>query len=190
MDGSHPPFRNIRGGMRKSFNFYLGFSFWSAYNDHFWSWAAIYFKPLALTLQSRTVQSKGCSVASRMCFTHTQLQQHGPRNYPLYSSLRLRAQPREDTGLSPAKAVFGAPLSKIFLKPCMFLPLLCLGTILSPTCPASCQPSCSLPPHLGLSGQPGSTPSATLRRPLRGSALRPPLLHHPSRFEGRRSQPP
>jgi hypothetical protein len=26
------------------------------------------------------------------------------------------------------------PLSKIFPKPCMFLPLLCLGTILAPTC--------------------------------------------------------
>ncbi len=32
---------------------------------------------------------------------------------------------------------------------CMFLPLLCLGTILAPICPASCQPSCSLPPLSG-----------------------------------------
>jgi hypothetical protein len=31
----------------------------------------------------------------------------------------------------------------------MFLPLLCLGTILAPTCPASCQPSCSPPPSSG-----------------------------------------
>jgi hypothetical protein len=39
------------------------------------------------------------------------------------------------------------PLSKNFFpKPCMFLPLLCIGTILAPTCPVSCQPSCS-PPH-------------------------------------------
>jgi hypothetical protein len=44
------------------------------------------------------------------------------------------------------------PLSKIFPKPCMFLPLLCLGTILAPTCPASCQPSCSLPPSSGSVG--------------------------------------
>jgi hypothetical protein len=29
------------------------------------------------------------------------------------------------------------PLSKIFPQPCMFLPLLCLGTILALTCPAS-----------------------------------------------------
>jgi transposase InsO family protein len=30
------------------------------------------------------------------------------------------------------------PLSKIFPKPCMFLLLLCLGTILAPSSPASC----------------------------------------------------
>jgi hypothetical protein len=34
----------------------------------------------------------------------------------------------------------------------MFLLLLCLGTILAPTCPASCQPSCSLPPSSGSVG--------------------------------------
>ncbi len=142
---------------------------------------------------SRTAQSKGCSAASRTCFTHMQLQQHGPRNYPLYSSLRLRAQPREDTGLSPAKAVFGAPLSKNVLNPCMFLPLLCLGTILSPTCPASCQPSCSLPPSSGSVGAawfhsfsrsttsptgfyataPTPSPSKSGRRTSQSAALRP-----------------
>ncbi len=37
-------------------------------------------------------------------------------------------------------------LSKNFPKLCMFLLFLCLGTILAPSCPASCQPSCSLPP--------------------------------------------
>jgi hypothetical protein len=74
--------------------------------------------------------------------------------------LGLRAQPREDTGLSPAEAVFGAQIVlpnefvqndefsvdaivKIFPKPCMFLLLLCLGTFLAPICPASCQPSYS-----------------------------------------------
>jgi hypothetical protein len=88
--------------------------------------------------------------------------------------LGLRVQPREDTGLSPAEAVCVAQivlpklccqikfckmmnfqltlLSKIFLKLCMFLLPLCLGTILAPTCPASCQPSCSLPPLSGSSG--------------------------------------
>jgi hypothetical protein len=34
----------------------------------------------------------------------------------------------------------------------MFLPLLCLGTILAPTCPASCQSSCSSPPSSGSVG--------------------------------------
>ncbi len=63
------------------------------------------------------------------------------------------------------------PLSKNFPKPCMFLLLLCLSTILAPSCPASCQPSCSPPPQLGLSGRPGSTPSAALQWPLHGPAL-------------------
>jgi hypothetical protein len=35
VDGSHPPFRNVHSSMRKSFNFYLDFSFWSAQNNHF-----------------------------------------------------------------------------------------------------------------------------------------------------------
>jgi hypothetical protein len=83
--------------------------------------------------------------------------------------LGLRAQPKEDTGLSPA-AQFSVPklscqmnfckmmnfqltpLSKNFPKPCMFLPLLCLGTILAPSCRASCQPSCSPPPSSGSVG--------------------------------------
>jgi hypothetical protein len=78
----------------------------------------------------------------------------------------LRVQPREDT-VFPLLRQFSVhklfcqiyfckmmnfqltPLSKIFPKPCMFLPLLCLGTILAPTCPASCQPSCSPPPLSG-----------------------------------------
>jgi hypothetical protein len=41
------------------------------------------------------------------------------------------------------------PSSKNFPKPCMFLLLLCLGTVLAPTCPASYQPSCSPPPWSG-----------------------------------------
>jgi hypothetical protein len=74
--------------------------------------------------------------------------------------LRLRTQPREDNGLSPAEVVFGAQIVlpnkflqnnelladsiiKHFPKPCVFRLLLCLGTILAPTCTASCQPSCS-----------------------------------------------
>jgi hypothetical protein len=73
--------------------------------------------------------------------------------------LGLRAQLRKDTGLSLAEAVFGAQivLPNEFLENdelsvdtiVMFLLLLCLGTILAPTCPASWQPSCSLPPSSG-----------------------------------------
>jgi hypothetical protein len=85
--------------------------------------------------------------------------------------LGLRAQPGEDTGLSPAEAVFSTQivlpneifqntvmnfqltqLSKIFPEPCMFLLLLCLGTILALTHLASCQPSCSPPPSSGSVG--------------------------------------
>ncbi len=40
-------------------------------------------------------------------------------------------------------------LSKFFLKLSMFLLFLCLGTILAPSYPASCQPSYSLPPSSG-----------------------------------------
>ncbi len=40
------------------------------------------------------------------------------------------------------------------------------------------------PPCLGPEGWPGSTPSATLRRPLRGPAPQPLLLHHQSRVVG------
>ncbi len=52
----------------------------------------------------------------------------------------------------------------------MFWLLLCPGTILEP----SCHPSCSPPPLSGPLGQRHSTPSAAIRRPLRGSAPQPP----------------
>jgi hypothetical protein len=65
-------------------------------------------------------------------------------------------------------------LSKFFPKPCMFWLLLCPGTILEPSCLASCHPSCSPPPLSGPLGQHHSTPSAAIRRPLRGSAPQPP----------------
>jgi hypothetical protein len=76
--------------------------------------------------------------------------------------LGLRVQPREDYGLSPAEAVFGAPIVlpnkflqneeisvdaiiKMFQKLCTFLLFLCPGTILVPSCRTSCQASSS--PH-------------------------------------------
>ncbi len=60
------------------------------------------------------------------------------------------------------------PLSTNFPKPCMFLLLLCLGTILAPTCPASCQLSCSLPPSSGSVGVAWLHPfSRTTTAPMR-----------------------
>ncbi len=71
------------------------------------------------------------------------------------------------------------PLSKNFLKSCMFLPLLCLGTILAPTCPASCQPSCSPPTSSGSVGAAWFHPfSCSTMAPMR-SCTTAPLLHHP-----------
>jgi hypothetical protein len=105
--------------------------------------------------------------------------------------LGLRAQPREDTDLSPAEAVFGAqivlpneflqndefqltPLSKNFPKPCMFLLLLCLDTILAPICPASCQLSCSPPPSSGSIGAAWFHPfSRSTTAPTQSGAVAP-----------------
>jgi hypothetical protein len=72
--------------------------------------------------------------------------------------LGLKAQPREDTGLAPAKTVFGAQIVlpnkflqndefsvdaivKHFSKTLHVSLHLCLGTILAPICPESCSPS-------------------------------------------------
>jgi hypothetical protein len=157
---------------------------------------------------SRTVQSKDCTAGSRTHLVHATPRQHGPRSYPLCSLDSEHS--RGKTLVFPWLRQFLVhklsclmnffkmmnfqltPLSKKFPKPCMLLPLLCLGTILAPTCPASCQPRCSPSHRLGPSGRPGSTPSAALRQPLRGPVLRPPLLHHQSRVAGQggRRQPP
>ncbi len=85
-----------------------------------------------------------------------------PKELP-FVLLGLRAQPREDT-IFPWLRQFLVPklscqmnfcnimnfqlmpLSKNFPKHYMFLLLLCLGPIIAPTCPWSCQPSCSPPP--------------------------------------------
>ncbi len=103
---------------------------------------------------SQTVQSKGCTAASRTRFAHMPLQQHGPRNYPLYS-LELEHS-RGKTLVFPQLRQFSVHklscqmnfckmtkfqltlLSKKFPISCMFLLLLCLGTILVLTCLASC----------------------------------------------------
>jgi transposase InsO family protein len=87
----------------------------------------------------------------------------------------LRAQPREDTGLSPAEAVFGAPIvlpneflqneemsvdaiitkfSKTLHAPAVFCP----GTTLAPSCRTSCQATSSPPPSSGSVGAASSHP--------------------------------
>jgi hypothetical protein len=108
---------------------------------------------------------------------------------------RLRTQPREDTGHSPAKAVFGASIvwlneflqneemsvdttvySKIFQKLCMFLLFLCPGTILASSCQASCQPSSSLPPSSGSVGAVSYHPfSRSITAPMPSCAAAPAL---------------
>jgi hypothetical protein len=56
----------------------------------------------------------------------------------------------------------------------MFLPLLCLGTILALTCPASCQPSCSPSPSSGSVGAAWFHPfSCYLTAPMRSCAAAP-----------------
>ncbi len=124
--------------------------------------------------------------------------------------LGLRAQPREDTGLSLAEAVFGArivlpneflqndelsvdTIVKFFYKT-LHVSAPSLPRHNSLHCPAqrAASRAALCPPCLGPSGQPSSTPSAALQQPLRGSAPRPLLLHHQSRVAGRggRRQPP
>jgi hypothetical protein len=95
--------------------------------------------------------------------------------------LGLRAQPREDTGLSPTEAVFGA----LIVLPNEFLQNdeLSVDTIVkkfsktlhvsAPSLPRH-NSSTELPSELPASERPGSTPSAALRRPPRGPAPRPP----------------
>jgi hypothetical protein len=107
-------------------------------------------------------QLKDCTAASRMRFAHTPPQEHGPRINPLESLDSLHSQGK--TLVFPQLRQFlvlplcclmnfwkmkqfqQILLSKTFPKLCMFLLLLCLGTILAHSCPASCQPSCSPPP--------------------------------------------
>ncbi len=66
------------------------------------------------------------------------------------------------------------PLSKNFPKPCMGLLLLCLGTILAPSCLASCHPSYSPPPSSGSVGTAWFHPfSRSMTAPTRSCAAVP-----------------
>jgi hypothetical protein len=99
---------------------------------------------------SRTAQSKDCTAASRTRFAHAPPRQHGPRSNPLCSSdsehsrgkilvfprLKQFSVPKLSCQNNFCKMINFqlTPLSKIFPKPCMFLLLPCLGTILAPSC--------------------------------------------------------
>jgi hypothetical protein len=118
-----------------------------------------------LIILSRTAQSKDCTAASRIHFAHVPPRRYGPRSYPLYSSNSMHSQGK--TLVFPwLRQFLVLPLcclmnfckinkfqfillSKIFLKLWMFLLFLLLGTILAPSCLASCQPRYSPPPSSG-----------------------------------------
>jgi hypothetical protein len=105
--------------------------------------------------------------------------------------LGLREQPREDTGLSPAEAVFSAPIVlpnvflqnnelsvnsiiKIFFQNHACSAFFFAGTILAPSCPARCQPSCSLPPSSGSVRAASFHPfSRSMTAPMRFCAVAP-----------------
>ncbi len=139
---------------------------------------------------SRTGQSKDCTAASRTRSAHALPWQHGPRSYPLCSSDSEHS--RGKTLVFPQLRQFSVhklscqtnfrkmtnfqltPLSKSFPKLCMLLLLLCLGTILAPTCPVSCQPSCSPPPSSGSIGAAWFHPfSRSTTAPTRSCAAAP-----------------
>jgi hypothetical protein len=145
---------------------------------------------LQLITLSRTAQSKDCTAASRTRFAHAPPQRHGLRSYLLYSSDSEHS--RGKTLVFPRLKQFSVhklscqtnfckmmnflltKLSKSLPKPCMFLLLLCLGTILAPSCPASCQSSCSLPPSSGSVGAAWSHPfSCSTTAPMRFCAAAP-----------------
>jgi hypothetical protein len=123
--------------------------------------------------------------------------------------LGLGAQPREDTGLSPAEAVFGAQIvlpneffqndefsvdaivkkfSKILHVSASSLPRHNSSTDLPSELPASC----SLPPLSGSVGAAWFHPFSCSTTALHSPALRPLLLQHQSRVVGRggRREPP
>jgi hypothetical protein len=51
MDGSCSLVWYLRGDMRMSVNIFLDIPFWGTWNNHFWSWATVYFKCLVSALQ-------------------------------------------------------------------------------------------------------------------------------------------
>ncbi len=125
--------------------------------------------------RSRTVQLKGCTAASRTSFAHAPPRRHGPRSYLLCSS-DSRAQLREDTGLSPAEAVFGAQI----VLPNEFLQNdeLSVDPIVKKFSKTLHVSAPSLPRHNSSTELPSELPAKLLSAPLvwvRGGGLVPPL---------------
>jgi transposase InsO family protein len=181
VDGSHPPFRNVRGGMRKSFNFYLDFSFWSGpqFTSNLWLQLC---EMLNISHKQTTAdhpESNGAVERLHRRFKDTLCSCAAAATWSEELSfvlLGLRAQPREYSGLSLAEAVFGAQIvlpneflqnnelsvhtivknfSKILHVSAPSLPRHNSNTDLPSELPAELL---SAPPHLGPSGRPGSTP--------------------------------
>jgi hypothetical protein len=153
----------------------LDFLFWSARNDHFRSQDAIYFKYLVQAFHISHRQTteyypelNGAVERLHRCLKdalHARAAATWSEELP-FVLLSLHAQPREDTGLSPAEAVFGTPvvLPNEFLKEdefsvdetvkknkitLMLLLFPCPGTIPVPSHWLSCQVSCCAPPSSG-----------------------------------------
>jgi hypothetical protein len=123
----------------------------------------------AYTTLSRTVRLKDCTAASRTPFAHAAT---WSEKLP-FVLLGLRAQPREDTGLSLAEAVFGA----LIVLPNEFLqneemPVNAIIKIFSKTLHI---PAVSLPRHNSSAQLPDELPGSLLSAPLvwvrRGSII-------------------
>jgi hypothetical protein len=117
MNGSHPPFRNVRVGMRKSFNFHLAEMITSdgglQFTSNLWlqlcemlnispKQTTAYHPELngAVERLHRRIKHTLCT-----CVAVATWSEELP-----FVLVGLRAQPREDTGLSPAEAVFSAQI--------------------------------------------------------------------------------
>jgi hypothetical protein len=152
-------------------------------------------KKQQLITLSRTVQSKDCTAASRMRFVYAPPRQHGPRSYPTCSL---------DSEHSRGKTLVFPWLRQFLVHKLSCQINFCKMTNLQLTLMSKFFLSASsLPRHNSSTDLPSELLSAplvwvcqgglaALRRPLRGPASRPPLLHHQSQVAGRGGchQPP
>jgi hypothetical protein len=110
--------------MHKNVNLFLDIPFRGPQNDHFRLLAAIYLKLWSQLCSMLNIAHRQVTAyhpvlngalerlhrhASRMHSAHALLRQLGPMSYLLYSSV-FELSRREDTGLSPAESIFGAPI--------------------------------------------------------------------------------